>query len=380
MTDTSQGDGWWKASDEKWYAPDSDLHVAENWTQGPSGEWVAPPESRASVAPGWWQATDGSWHPSTAHPQPPVPLPPAILHDFDDETGPVPAHQHPNGGGWVANTATVSEEAFVGADASVFGRATVAGRASITGSARVCGNASVSGDAKVSGDAVVDKDARVTDSAEVTDDALVSGTSHVGGTAKISGSTHLGAEPEADTQIDREGVEWWWDGQNWNCWVAKQWVPAPGVAPEGLAPAIETAVTPEHAEAPSQRMGGSSAWKTAFTPPNSGAGAAEGAVTGQATATTINPVSINRIQERVMSIASREQKQQIVESMKNTSKKYQKPFEQGKMATVSIMGGNWEEYAAVVLDMVAADTLLSIDRQLEQMNATMAQVLIALQK
>ena len=81
-----------------------------------------------------------------------------------------------------------------------------------------------------------------------------------------------------------------------------------------------------------------------------------------------------------MSIASREQKQQIVESMKNTSKKYQKPFEQGKMATVSIMGGNWEEYAAVVLDMVAADTLLSIDRQLEQMNATMAQVLVALQK
>ena len=33
----------------------------------------------------------------------------------------VPAHQHPNGGGWVADTATVLDEAYVGPTARVFG-------------------------------------------------------------------------------------------------------------------------------------------------------------------------------------------------------------------------------------------------------------------
>ena len=40
-------------------------------------------------------------------------------HDFG--RGPVPAHQHPNGGGWVADTATVSAEAYVGPRAKVAG-------------------------------------------------------------------------------------------------------------------------------------------------------------------------------------------------------------------------------------------------------------------
>ena len=31
-------------------------------------------------------------------------------------------HQHPNGGGWVANTATVDASAFVGSDAQVMSR------------------------------------------------------------------------------------------------------------------------------------------------------------------------------------------------------------------------------------------------------------------
>ena len=29
--------------------------------------------------------------------------------DFKDGNGPVPAHQHPNGGGWVADTAKVDK-------------------------------------------------------------------------------------------------------------------------------------------------------------------------------------------------------------------------------------------------------------------------------
>jgi hypothetical protein len=37
------------------------------------------------------------------------------MFDFQDGIGPVPAHRHINGGGWVANTAFVAETAFVGA-------------------------------------------------------------------------------------------------------------------------------------------------------------------------------------------------------------------------------------------------------------------------
>ena len=39
----------------------------------------------------------------------------------------VPAHQHPNGGGWVADTATVLDEAYVGPTARVFGGAVFGG-------------------------------------------------------------------------------------------------------------------------------------------------------------------------------------------------------------------------------------------------------------
>jgi hypothetical protein len=36
-------------------------------------------------------------------------------------------HQHPNGGGWVQNTATVDESAYVGKNALVYGNAKVSG-------------------------------------------------------------------------------------------------------------------------------------------------------------------------------------------------------------------------------------------------------------
>ena len=80
--------------------------------------------------------------------------------DLKDGNGPVPAHQHPNGGGWVADTATVAETAFVGPDARVFGNARVYGYALVFDNARVYGyalvycNARVFGDAEVSGDAL----------------------------------------------------------------------------------------------------------------------------------------------------------------------------------------------------------------------------------
>jgi hypothetical protein len=63
-----------------------------------------------------------------------------IMTQFDFGDGPVPAHQHPNGGGWVADTAHVADTAYVGPDAQVFGSAQVSGSARVYGRARVSGD------------------------------------------------------------------------------------------------------------------------------------------------------------------------------------------------------------------------------------------------
>ena len=62
MSDTSQGPGWWRATDGKWYPP-----------QPPVAQQPAPPPPTAAEAPqgpGWWQASDGRWYP----PQPSGPV------------------------------------------------------------------------------------------------------------------------------------------------------------------------------------------------------------------------------------------------------------------------------------------------------------------
>lgn len=126
---------------------------------------------------------------------------------FDFGQGSVPAHQHQNGGGWVADSATVDENAFVGPDAKVFGNACVycdaqvLGTARVWGEARVHGNAliynnaqvyadaNVCGNAQVYGNAQVFGCAKVSGLAEIFDDAWVYGNAKVFGDAKINGAT-----------------------------------------------------------------------------------------------------------------------------------------------------------------------------------------------
>ena len=50
---------------------------------------------------------------------------------FDFGYGPVPAHQHPRGGGWVADTARVEDSAYIGPSAQVTGDARVTGDAKL---------------------------------------------------------------------------------------------------------------------------------------------------------------------------------------------------------------------------------------------------------
>ena len=44
------------------------------------------------------------------------------------------------------------------------------------------------------------------------------------------------------------------------------------------------------------------------------------------------------------------------------------------------MSGNWEEYAAIVMDMVTADTLLDIVEKLDRLNSNIEHLIAALAK
>ena len=104
------------------------------------------------------------------------------------DTG-VKGHAHPNGGGFVADTAKVADTVYVAENAQVLGYADVSGNAKILGHAVVAGTAKVSDNAVigdsacVSGQAVISENARVLESALVTDACKVSGDATVKGTA-----------------------------------------------------------------------------------------------------------------------------------------------------------------------------------------------------
>lgn len=70
-------------------------------------------------------------------------------YDFGDGRGMVAAHQHPNGLGWVADTATVALTAYVGPNAKVFQNARVIDSAQILDNSRVFGSAVVGGRVRV---------------------------------------------------------------------------------------------------------------------------------------------------------------------------------------------------------------------------------------
>jgi hypothetical protein len=52
---------------------------------------------------------------------------------------------------------------------------------------------------------------------------------------------------------------------------------------------------------------------------------------------------------------------------KKGNAKYAKPFDKDRLATVSVIGGNWEEYGQIVLQMAILDTLLSIEEKLDRL-------------
>ena len=139
---------------------------------------------------------------------------------------------HPNGGGFVANNASVSDSAYVGPNARVLGRAKVSedariegyavidGQAQISGNAIVKGYALVTGNSTVSGDAIIDDHAavlngRIEDSASIGALTIISGSSTISEQARVyatmnsidghhvSGTAQLYGDIELNTAINR---------------------------------------------------------------------------------------------------------------------------------------------------------------------------------
>lgn len=65
-----------------------------------------------------------------------------------------------------------------------------------------------------------------------------------------------------------------------------------------------------------------------------------------------------------MPMSTPEKRRQILEMFKKTNSKYAKPFESDRLAVASLMGGGWEPYGQIVLQMAILDTLLSIEEKL----------------
>lgn len=115
------------------------------------------------------------------------------IRTFDFGNGPVPAHPHSNGSGWIANTANVAKTVYIGPlatvydSACIYGNAQIHGKAQVHEHARVYGNAQIYGKARVYGDAVVYGNAKVHNHAEVFGSALVCGDAHLYGCSQVSG-------------------------------------------------------------------------------------------------------------------------------------------------------------------------------------------------
>jgi carbonic anhydrase/acetyltransferase-like protein (isoleucine patch superfamily) len=131
----------------------------------------------------------------------------ALKFDFGDGEGPVPAHRHTRGGGWVANTATVDPEAWIGPDALVYGNARVCSVEPQTDDAQIYENARVHGEARVYGNA------RIYGKAKVYGRARVYGKAHVCQFARIYGNARVYGQAWTTRKV------WWPVGSVLGCVV-----------------------------------------------------------------------------------------------------------------------------------------------------------------
>ena len=98
---------------------------------------------------------------------------------FNFGNGPVPAHKHKNGGGWVADSARVDESVFIGPNARVYDQAQVLNGAFIFNRVRVYGHARVF------------ETAQIHDRVRIFGDAVIYGDVCIHGQMSIHNDTNL---------------------------------------------------------------------------------------------------------------------------------------------------------------------------------------------
>ncbi|PCI57240.1 MAG: hypothetical protein COB36_02955 [Alphaproteobacteria bacterium] len=94
-------------------------------------------------------------------------------HDFEDGNGSVRAHRHPNGNGWVADTATVDDTAYVGVRARVFGYAKIKDKARIRQYASISGSSIIKDQACIKGQAVIRGSCTINGDVEISGDTVI---------------------------------------------------------------------------------------------------------------------------------------------------------------------------------------------------------------
>lgn len=97
-------------------------------------------------------------------------------------------HIHPNGGGWVENTAIVEDTVFVSEDSTISGHTEVLGNVSLNKCSDIMGNA------RVSGNIFIINYCTIGGTSEVTGDCLISGKAHLFGACKLHNNNVKGGE------------------------------------------------------------------------------------------------------------------------------------------------------------------------------------------
>lgn len=97
------------------------------------------------------------------------------------------AKKHPNGGGWVANTAYVSESVYLSATSEVSGFACVTGDVVVQGRCCIGHRARVSGNITLKGNVVVKDNAQITQRATITGAVVVKNNAAIAGISSLRG-------------------------------------------------------------------------------------------------------------------------------------------------------------------------------------------------
>ncbi len=118
------------------------------------------------------------------------------------DTSNISGSNHPNGGGFVANSAQVAETAYVGPNAAVLDRARVLDNARIEGNALVTENAEVRDNAVVRDYAIVRGNASISNNARVLESAIVDNNTEIKDFGVAKGSAYA----FGDGVVEQEGV------------------------------------------------------------------------------------------------------------------------------------------------------------------------------